>query len=176
MTNDDTGFNKYFGDINYRKLEHATAPGVAARYFGCFIIEGNIKNKDISTVIDDAFEFHSQLIRRKDNFRNFTVFEYVLNMILLCVGYANESLFYSEFGLKHYKEIQELDKSLCKSLEFIKAFPLVKLGRRKESEKLFNKLRPSSFYFLTRKTATIVYLILSKYLNKTTPKTEIQLN
>ncbi|HEY0579709.1 MAG TPA: hypothetical protein VGC75_03280, partial [Candidatus Nitrosocosmicus sp.] len=176
LTTDKEHFFRYFNEVKSKKIQQPAPVILYARYFGVYILDAEINKTNADEFINDAREVHSQFLKRREHFKNFPLFEYAMAMILLCTGYFKEALYYAEYGLKNFKEMHDIDKSLCRSIELIKSFALVKMGRRKEAEKIFNALRPSSFYFLSRKTATIIYLVLSKHLNKTTSKTETQLN
>lgn len=176
FSKDNEAFEKHLNEVKNRKLQEPCPVIILTRYYITLLLEGEMHNKDVSKIISRLYECHEKIIARKDNFKSFPFFEYAMSFMLILTGHPNESLYYSEYALKNYKEMQESDKSLCRSIELFKAFSLLKQGNKKESEKIFNKLRPSGFYFLSRKTVTIIYLVLSKYLNKNTPKTDIQLN
>ena len=176
FTDDLAYCKKHYEIVTSYRLNTSKNPFVCAQYFATRIYYAEMIGQNVDEIIQEAQLFHRSLKQSSRDYCFFPGFEYTLASSLVLTGYHSEALYYSDFGLKNYPSRHSyVEEGFYQSLKLIKAHTLAKTGQIKESEKVFSELRPSRFYFLTRKVNTIIYLHIKKILRGLTVEEERQI-
>jgi hypothetical protein len=167
---------QHYEAVMEQRLDNSIHPFVCGRYFATQLYYTNINILESERILADARIVHATLKQGRDNYRLFPAFEYVFSSALLVTGHYNEALYYINYALKNYPEKPSyIEDGFYIDIDLIKALVLVKNGRKEEAEKIYNQIKPSEFYFLTRKINMIMYLFLRKFLKKINGKMDQQL-
>jgi hypothetical protein len=176
LTEDHQSMRKHFEEIKRLKPSRNTHPFVSGRYYAAHLYFADMQGLNTDKILFEAYNLHTGIAPAKDNYCLFPCFEYMFSSALMLTMHYHEALHYTEYALKNYTERHHyMDKGFYKSLELIRAIAFCKCGQKKEAEDLYNRLRPSQFYFLTKKVNTILYLLLGNWLGKRNPKWEEQM-
>ena len=167
---------QHYEAVMEQRLNKSIHPFVCGRYFATQLYYANINDLDIERILIEAHYFHATLRDGSNNYRLFPAFEYVISSALLVTEHYDEALYYINYALKNYPEKHSyVEEGFYIDIDLIKALVLVKNDKKMEAEKIYNQIKPSKFYFLTRKINMIMYLFLSKYLKKGNGKLDQQL-
>jgi hypothetical protein len=167
---------KHFEEVYKKRLTKSIHPFVCGRHFASHLFFASINGLPSDKVLQDAHLMHAGLKPPEDHYHLFPCFEYTFSIALVLTGHYAEALFYLDHAFKHYPESHSyMEEGFFETLQLLKALALAKTGHRDEAKKIYTSLKPSRFYFLTKKTNTILYIQLGRHLNKTNPKLEAQL-
>lgn len=176
LTDNAMEVEEHFQNVMQYQLTKASHPFVSGRFFVTQLLHSSFKGLQTETLLVNTRQMHSALKLETDRFRDFPCFEYVIAPALLMTGHFDEALYYINYALEHYPERRaSIEEGLYQTFDLLKALTLIKNGKRIEAENLYQQIRPSTFYFLTKKTNIIMYLILTKYLNRSNAKSDQQL-
>ena len=176
LMDDAEEVEKHYEIVMHQKLNRSIHPFVCGRYYVTQLLYRDIKGIETENLLISARHTHASLKPDIDRFFGFPSFEYVIAPGLLLTGHFDEALYYINYALKQYPDKQSfIQEGFYQGLEQLKALTLVKNGKKAEAEKIYQQIKPSAFYFLTKKTLTIMYLILTQLLNKNHEKSDQQL-
>jgi hypothetical protein len=152
-------------------------PFVCGRYFATRLYHAEALSLPTEPVLRDAAAFHKLLPRGGDNYRLFPCFEYSFVIPLTFTGHFKQAQHYLDYAFAEYTGAHTyLDPGLYHTLELCRGITLAGLGEKERAEEVFKSLRPSEFYFLTRRTNMIQYLLLAKELDQPIREIDGQLN
>jgi hypothetical protein len=124
----------------------------------------------------DAQHTHGHLKPRNDLYQDFPCFEYIFSIALLLTGHYADALYYISHAQKNFPARNpDMDLGYYKTLQLIRGITFAKMGERARADEIYKQLRPSQFYFLSKKTNTIFYLLLGRYLHKKNQKPDDEL-
>ena len=142
-------------------------PFVGGRYFATRLFHADTLNLPVEDILAEAAAYHQGLPKSGDNYRFFPCFEYVIAIALTLTGHYSEAKHYLDYAATAYTATHTyLDKGFYQTLDICRGLTLVGLGKKEEALRVFERLRPEEFYFLTKKTNTIQYLVLARELNQ----------
>jgi hypothetical protein len=176
LTNDAAAVRRHMGKIGDHHLCDTAHPVICARYFASKIYHAHMEGLPATAILAEALVQHNRIIPSDGYYHNFPTFEYIFSLALTLTQHFSEALYYLEQGEAKYKTKHNyVDDGLYETMRLLKAIALAKTGQKAKAKEVFEALKPSKFYFLTKKTNTIFYLLLSGYLAKLNPKSEEQL-
>lgn len=176
LTNDAAAVRRHMEKIGDQHLCDTSHPVICARYFASRIFHAHMEGLPTTGILAEALEQHHRIIPSDGYYHNFPTFEYIFSLALTLTEHFTESLYYLEQAETKYKSKHSyIDEGLYETMRLLKAIALARTGQKTAARDLFDKLKPSNFYFLTRKTNSIYYLLLTGYLNKLSPKLEEEL-
>ena len=177
LTNDAAAVRRHMEKIGDQHLCDTSHPVICARYFASRIFHAHMEGLPTAGILAEALEQHHRIIPSDGYYHNFPTFEYIFSLALTLTQHFTESLYYLEQAETKYKSKHSyIDEGLYETMRLLKAIALARTGQKTAARDLFDKLKPSNFYFLTRKTNSIYYLLLTGYLNKMSPKLEEELD
>lgn len=167
LSKNASGVKKHYEEVIKHQLKKISHPILFGRFFATQLLYAEMYGLPIETIQYEAQHAHAIIKKRGDDCKFFPYFEYIVSPVLLLIGQPEEALCYVNYSLSNYpKEHLSIEPGLYQTLDLIKALTLAMAGRKKEAEKLFQYIHPSRFYLMTKKTNTIMYLLLGQYLNK----------
>ena len=176
LTNDAAAVRRHMEKIGDQHLCDTSHPVICARYFASRIFHAHMEGLPTTGILAEALEQHHRIIPSDGYYHNFPTFEYIFSLALTLTQHFTEALYYLEQAETKYKSKHSyIDEGLYETMRLLKAIALARTGQKSAARDLFEKLKPSNFYFLTRKTNSIYYLLLTGYLNKMSPKLEEEL-
>ena len=93
--------------------------------------------------------------------------DYIFALVLLLIGCYDEALKYANQSLTICNDDDaNMHRGLYHSLSLVKALALIVSGKKDMAEKVFARIRPSQFHFLTKKLNGILYLKLEFEMGK----------
>jgi hypothetical protein len=177
LSDNKADLKKYFKELTRHRPNKSIHPFVCGRYFAAHLFFAEMTGLNTERILIEAQHVHATLSPDNDNYKLFPCFEYVFSAALMLTGHYQEALYYTNFARRNYPgKHAYMDQGYYKTMQITRAIALVKTGEKEESEKIFEQLRPSQFYFMTKKLNTILYLLLRKYLNKPTTKVNEQID
>jgi hypothetical protein len=174
LTWDNAGLKRYFELIKKHNQNTIVQPFIFSKYYASHLYFADGNGLNTERILIDANNTYTNLKGANDNNRLSQSFEFAFSQALIFTRHYGEALFYINCALKNYPE-RTTDKGVYKVLLLYKAIALLKNGDKLEAEKIFAQLRSSQFYFLSKKTNSILYLLLASWLNKRNQKLEQQL-
>jgi hypothetical protein len=176
LTNDVDAVRKHMEKMGDHHLCETSHPVICARYFASKIFHANIVGLPTSGILAEALVQHTRIVPSEGFYHNFPTFEYIFSLALTLTQHFSEALYYLEQAEVKYKSKHSyVEDGLYETMRLLKAMALARTGNTVAAKELFEKLKPSRFYFLTKKTNSIFYLLLAGYLNRQTRKGEDQL-
>jgi hypothetical protein len=175
LTNDAGDLKKHFDELSKYRPGKSTLPFICGRYFAAHLLFADMNGLDPERILIEAHHAHSGIKPGADQYRLFPVFEFVFSLALVLTRHYGEALYYADYALENYPDTHGyLEQGFLKRLHLVKALALAHSGQKEKAEKIYQQMRPSQFYFLTKKTNTILYLLLARHLNKSNSKLDEQ--
>jgi len=175
LTQDTAGMKKNFEEIRKLKTTKNMQPLVWGMYYSSHLYYAEQNGLGVERILQDAHHTHLALKPKNDIYSQFPGFEYIFSMALLLTDHYQEALYYVNHALKNNPMRHSSDQCFHKTLQLLKGMALVRMGDREWADEIFTQIRPSQFYFLSKKTNTILYLLLAKYLRKKNPRPDEEL-
>ncbi len=176
LINDHSALKKNFEHIKIQSLSRAMRSFVYGKYFAAHLFYADAFGLDTERILIEAYQVHSEIKPSKNSYKLFQSFEYTFPIALVLTKHFEEALYYINYAFVTYPETHSyMDQGCYKKMSLLKAIALTKTGEEEYAAKIFNQLRPSQFYFLSKKMDTILYLLLAGYLKKSNYKLEKQL-
>jgi len=132
----------------------------------------------LKKIVGEAQQAHASITIKVSNAaKYFPYFDSIISTVLLLTGHPKAALYYISHPLNIYpQELINKEPSFFQSMDIITALTYAKTGSMQKARALYQQIHPSQFYFLSKKTDTILYLFLSQYLNKNPAGLQEQLN
>jgi hypothetical protein len=176
LTNDAAAVRKHIAKIGDQHLCDTAHPVICARYFASRLYHAHMENQPTADILAEALVQHNRIVPSDGYFHNFPAFEYIFSLALTLTQHFSEALYYLEQAETKYKSKHNyVDDGLYETMRVLKAIALARTGQKQKAREQYEALKPSKFYFLTKKTNTIFYLLLAGYLNKLNARSEEQL-
>ncbi|HJW15650.1 MAG TPA: hypothetical protein VJ499_00940 [Flavisolibacter sp.] len=176
LTNDAAAVRRHMGKIGDEHLCDTAHPVICARYYASKLYHASMENQPTAPILAEALVQHNRIIPSDGYYHHFPTFEYVFSIALTLTQHFTEALYYLEQAETKYKwKHSYVDDGLYETMRLLKAIALARTDQKQKAREQFDALKPSKFYFLTKKTNTIFYLLLAGYLNKLNPRSEAQL-
>lgn len=167
LTEDKAALGKYTEKISQYPQSRNHHPFVSGRQFATQLLAASPQKGEAERILTEAYHFHSGLRPSRDGYRLFPCFEFNFGTALVLTGHFNEALYYLHYGMKNYPERQfPLYEAYDQTYLLLVGIAEAGNENRGGAEALFQQLKPGEFYFLTKKTDTVLYLILAALLNK----------
>jgi tetratricopeptide (TPR) repeat protein len=177
LSGDIIGLKKNFECVKRQGYPKVKQPYIYGRYFAAHLFYADVFKLDTNKIIEEAYKVHSELKRSNANYKLFHSLEYTIAGALILTRHYEDALFYINEAFYNYPEKHSyMDQGCYRRLTLLKALALVHMGNSDEACRLFEQLRPSQFFFLSKKIDTILYLLLASYLKKSNPKLDRQLD
>lgn len=99
---------------------------------------------------------------------SFPRFELYMAEALILTGCVEEGLYYVQVAVENYKTEYEHTgwRKFLQSFYLLQAVALYKKGDHAAADELYDKINPADFYFLRKKFANILYLLLTEKLRR----------
>jgi hypothetical protein len=176
LTKNDEMLMRRFKVLENLRLPKSVHPFVCGRYFASKLYFVNATGSNPERILLDAHQVHETIKQANDNYKLFPCFEYIIGGALVVTRLYGEAIYYLNYALKNYPGRHSyLDAGFYESLLLFKALALAKTKQQKEAGVIYHQLKPSRFYFLTKKINTILYLILEKELGRSGSSSEKKL-
>ena len=176
LTNDAAAVRRHMAKMGDHHLCDTAHPVICARYFASKIYHAHIEGQPATGILAEALVQHNRIIPSDGYYHNFPTFEYIFSLALTLTQHYADALYYLEQAEAKYKfKHSYVEDGLYETMWLLKAMALARTGQKAQAKEVYEALKPSKFYFLTKKTNTIFYLLLSGYLNKLNPRSEEQL-
>ncbi len=171
LIGDHIALKKNFEYLRQQSLSPLVPPLIYGRYFAAQLFYADVFEPSSEATLVGAYNVHIGIKASKSKCYLYNCFEYPLSYALILTCHYEEALFYINYAIANYEE-KDGHASQCgqQKLLLLKAVALSKINEKKEAENIFSKIHPSQFYFLSKKTDTILYLLLAFYLKKITHK------
>lgn len=174
---DHVGLKRHYGAIQDLSPSKGVDAHISAHYINAQLLHANAFKLEADKILANAYKRYMELSRLPRQPYLYKSFEYTIVTILVLTCHCQEALFYiNEAFLKYPESDNPMDQRCRTRLIFMRAVALAQSGFIVESEKIFEQLRPSQFCFLSKKTDTILYLLLASKLKRTNRKLEKQLD
>lgn len=175
LTDNKSELKKNFEFIKSNKLTKAVPPVICSSYLSSHLYYADAFELNPERILDEAHALHVEF-KKRDDIKLFECLEYNLCLALVITSHFEEGLFYINYTLQNFSEKNSLlDQGLHKKLLLLKSICLCRTGYHAEAERIYQKIRPSQFHFLSKKSDTILYLLLSGYLKISNQKLEHQM-
>lgn len=166
---------KHYEEIVKQRVHKCLPPVTSYLYYVSLLLYANVEGLNTDKIFEDACRV--DLRYGTDNYVEFPWAEYLFGVTLLLTGKNEELLyFYSIVDINNRRQSEIIDDGYFEVNLVLNAIALARTGEIEQARKIYEQVRPSRFYFLTRKLDTILYIILAYLLNKENDKMEIQLN
>lgn len=174
---DHLSLKRRYEQLKKLTLTKKADPLIYGYYYAAYLLYAEEYQLDAHKILADAYKVQLEL---KSNGKSLSLsqsFEYIMAGVLVWTRYYQDAIFYiNEAYLRYSKVALAVDKICFNRLLLLKSTAYAKSGIVDEAERLFEQIRPSQFSFLTKKTDTILYLLLARRLKKTNKKLEKQLD
>jgi hypothetical protein len=166
----------HFEEITRYTLSPGMHPFIQGLYYAALILYADEVGMNISKIFWDAQQTHASISFLHEEFKCFPWFEYICGMALVLTQHFIESLYFLDIVEDcGNKQPDVFDKGFYETLLLLKSFALLKTGDCEEAKRLYQSVRTSQFYFLSKKFDTIFFLIVGKYFQKPNLRAEEQL-
>jgi hypothetical protein len=176
LSGDQFSLRKNFEQVKKQILPKKANPFLSGYYFAAYLLYADENQLDTHKVLADAYKTQLALKPVSKSLHLFQSFEYIMASVLVWTRYYQDTIFYiNEAYLAYTKPTSSIDQTYYSRLVLFKAVAYAKSGITDEAERLFEQIHPSQLSFLSKKTDTILYLLLARSLKKTNKKLEKQL-
>jgi hypothetical protein len=172
LVGDDEMVRHHFEIVSKNRIQKSMSPLAAGFYYAAHIYFADVNKINTERTLIDAQ--HAYAILKSSNALVLPHFEFPLSMALMLTQHFEEALFYVTHASKPRPGASR-ESGVYTSLQLVHGISLARIGAVDEARKIFDSIQPSRFYFIRRKTHTILYLLLDAYINKLSPKVEEQL-
>jgi hypothetical protein len=176
LSNDASAVRRHLEKIGDHHLCDTHHPVICGRYFASKIYHAHMEGLPTAEILSEAMVQHNRIVPSDGYFHNFPSFEYIFSLALTLTQHFVEALYFLEQAETKYKSKHSyVEEGPYETMRLLKAIALAKTGQKTQAKEVYEALKPSRFYFLTKKINTIFYLLLGGYLGKLNPKSEEQL-
>jgi len=147
--------------INYA---HDLHPYTKIRHLSSLLFYNHVMALDNEKTVIEMHNVYQELIGKDVVRKNLYSFLFIISVSLFLVGYAEDSVFF----INESKKISGRNTSQSDQFEYaqlyllIESYALHQNGENKKATMLFEQIKATEFPFLSRKFATIIYLLLQK--------------
>mgnify|MGYP001434137431 CR=1 FL=1 len=175
LTGNTEDVKKHYEDIVKHRVHKCLPPFTSYMYYVSLLLYANVEGLNTDKIIEDACRVDPSYVTDKNV--EFPWTQYLFAVTLLLTGKYDELLyFFNIVDIDNKKQSDIIDDGYFESNLVFSAIALARTGELEQAKKIYEQVRPSRFYFLTRKLDTILYIILAYLLNKENDKMEIQFN
>lgn len=148
---------------------------VLGLYYAALLYNAQVCGASITDILIDIYSFHSSCAKTKND--ELVHFEYVISEALVLTGHFQHAMYFieqsaSRDAISHQTSI----RVSVQNFKLLKAICQLKNNELKEAERVFDEIRPSEFYFLSKRFAGILYLHLAGELKRKNIKYNHSLN
>jgi hypothetical protein len=148
---------------------------VLGLYYAALLYNAQVSGASITDILIDIYSFHSSCAKSKNE--ELVHFEYVISEALVLTGHFQHALYFIEQSdSRGAMNDQAGIRVSVQNFKLLKAICQFKSNELKEAEKIFDEIRPSEFYFLSKRFAGILYLHLAGELKRKNIKYNHSLN
>jgi len=177
LSMDPEGVRKHHDQLIKHQLLKPPDAALQARLLASQVLFAHSNGSSLRKIITKAQTTYISIQQKNFNPHVSTSFGYILSPVLLFAGQEEAAMYFINYGLiKHRHKNETTEKGYHETMLLLKALVLYKGGNKKEAAEIFKVIRTADFNFFTKKTDTIMYLLLSRCLNKIKPEEETQLN
>lgn len=156
-----------FKELEKLRPAKSVHPFVCGRYYASKLYFADATGSNPERILLDAHSVHETMKPAGDNYKLFPCFEYILGTALVVTRNYSEAVYYLNYALKNYPGRHSyIDAGYYETLLLCNALALAKTKDKKEASAIYRQLKPSRFYYLTKKINSILYLKLEKELGK----------
>lgn len=171
LTGEDQKLCESFWPIQQIPQGKLTDPALLGRYYAAKLLFAHVAGHSIEKVIYDIHKYHLNISAQKEKKYEFPIFEYLVSSAMVLTGKYREAIYFLEFGpTNHHKELTYGQLGYYQLMMLYKAIALVETGEQQKAEKLYNKMKPTEFTFLSKKLSMILLLLLAGRLKKNVHK------
>jgi hypothetical protein len=159
------------GDKMSRQVFTASSnPHIVSRYYAALFFLLHAKGESSEEILIDLYKYYS-LIIDKIGEDEIVYFEYVVSEALTLTGHYHDALYYvSQSEVRLSKSDQFKNSVSLQNLRLLKALAAYKTNDVEMAERLFDVIRPSEFYFLSKKFSGILYMYLANQFKRKNAK------
>jgi hypothetical protein len=179
LTNDDKCLKKHATLVQQQPFkEDSLEPFTQGRYYASLLYHAHAFQLPVDDIIGAAHNFHSRLMQSGKKQLSFPRFELYMAEALIFTGHCEAGLYYVQFATKSHTTAQDLTgwRKFLQSFYLLQAIALYKTGNHTAANELYDTINPADFYFLRKKFANILYLLLTEKLKRQHAKHSQQLS
>jgi hypothetical protein len=181
LTKENDKLARHFKAVKHVKQDKYLTPFICGRYFACRLYHAHANESNTDKILAAARKsFHS--VKESAGKSNlFGSFEYVFGEALVLTGHFEEALYYFQkisangFENPTRQNASHVDVQFCQTLMLLQTLAFYESNFGKRAEKIYKQIRPSDFYFLSKKYMMILFLCISNYFTRNVTKTNDQL-
>lgn len=167
LTGEDQKLHQSFEQLYKYQHHKFTDPVMQGWFYAAKLLFTQVTGQSIEKTHYDIHKIHFNISASKEKIYGFPHFEYVVSAALCLTGKYREAIYFLDFGLEHYqKDHFYVQQGYYHLMDLFKAIALISMGDRAKAEKIYLKLKPAEFGFLSKKLSMILYLLLAKKLKK----------
>ena len=176
LTKDNEKLSTHFKALKAIRPVRSSNPFICGRYFSSRLYYAHSHGLNTEKLLIEAHKSFYSLRQSDEGYSLYRSFEYVFVQALVLTGHHEEALFYIQNVKKSVSKRRfETDIPFYETLVLLETMALFKSGSHKQAERIFNDIKPSSFYFLSKKYKTILYLWITNFCKRAVGKTNDQL-
>jgi hypothetical protein len=156
----------HYHNVMQYTLDKSVHPFVCGRYFATQLLYHHDNASELSIIALKARTFFKELTPSKDAYHAFPCFELVMAEALLLTRQPLEALFYIKESKKKKTNYipPAIDVQLFSAFDLYEAAAYYLLDDEERAKKIFKKVNPTEFYFLSRYYHNVIYLMLDAEL------------
>lgn len=171
LTGEDQKLHQSFEQLHRYQHHKFSDPSLQGRYYAAKLLFTHFMGQSVEKIHYDIHKAHLNISASPEKRHCFPYFEYLVSAALTLTGNYKEALYFIDFGLEHYqKDHFYVQQGYYHLMVLFKAIALVSVGDQMQAEKIYLKLKPAEFGFLSKKFSMILYLVLAKKLRKSIHK------
>lgn len=162
LAGDDEKLRHAFEQLQAIYPPHVRNPYIVGRYYAARLFYAHMEGEDPREILGEAHRYHLSVRQHKERRQEFPFFEYVLSAALVLTGYSGDAQYYIDYGLDRFDQDPFFVRlGNYQILNMLKGIAHIDAGEKGQAERIFDKMNPTEFSFLSKKFATILYLILA---------------
>jgi hypothetical protein len=156
----------HYRNVIQHSLDKSVHPFVCGRHFATQLLYHHDDAGELSKVALNARMFYKDMVPSKDAYHSFPCFELIMAEALLLTRQPLEALFYIKESKKKKTNYipPAIDVQLFSVFDLYEAAAYFLLGDDERAKKIFKKVNPTEFYFLSRYYYNVIYLLLDSEL------------
>lgn len=156
LTLDKPLMENYYHQLMEIEIPDNIHPMPLGRYYQCLILfQHFVEKKSIDKTLKHIYSIEKRLPRMGLHFKNFPGFHYFIADALVLSGYYKDALKIIELATKNYSIYREFVwKGYYRQFQLMMAEAYFHLKNKKKAVLLLKKIKPHTFYFISRKYYT----------------------
>ena len=175
LSNDGENLKKHFNEVTKKRLPKNVPPFASGHYYASHLFHAEQLGFNTQEILLNTQHVHNTIKSSHNKNILFPEFEYTIVNALVLTHHYKEALYYLDYAENNYATRHSyIYEGYYGNLNLMKSIALSRTGEKKKAIAIYNSIRPSQFFFLSKKTNMMLYFLLSGYLNKKRDKEDEQ--